>query len=82
MLESDAKHYSSRLFTARSRDVSDPIAADLTSRPKLVHLIAADQFRSDYLPRFRDQYNGWLRILLDRGANLVNGKRPKWAAVN
>ena len=53
----------------------------LPARPKLVLLIAADQFRYDYLPRFRDQYNSGLRMLLDRGANLVNAHLEHYPTV-
>jgi len=41
-------------------------------RPKLVMLIAIDQFRYDYLPRFRGEYTGGLARLLDRGASFVS----------
>jgi predicted AlkP superfamily pyrophosphatase or phosphodiesterase len=37
-------------------------------RPKLVLAVAIDQFRYDYLTRFRSEYTGGLRDLLDRGA--------------
>ena len=37
-------------------------------RPKLVLALAIDQFRYDYLTRFRSEYTGGLRRLLDRGA--------------
>src|SRR5262245_25729297 len=41
-------------------------------RPRLVLLVAIDQFRYDYLTRFRDAYTGGLRRLLDRGAVFTN----------
>lgn len=56
-------------------------AKPTTARPKLVLLIAADQFRYDYLPRFRDQYNSGLRMLLDRGANFVNAHLEHYPTV-
>ena len=37
-------------------------------KPKLVLLIVVDQFRYDYLMRFRSEYNAGLARLLDRGA--------------
>ena len=40
--------------------------------PRLVLLIAVDQFRYDYLTRFRDEYKGGLDRLLRTGANFVN----------
>jgi len=50
-------------------------------RPKLVLLIAVDQFRYDYFPRFRDQYTGGLKLLLDRGANFVDGHLEHYPSV-
>ena len=41
-------------------------------RPKLVLLIAIDQFRYDYLSRFRSEYTGGLATLLQRGASFAN----------
>lgn len=51
------------------------------TRPKLVLLITADQFRYDYLPRFRNQYSSGLRMLLDRGANFVNAHLEHYPTV-
>ncbi len=39
--------------------------------PKLVLLIAIDQFRYDYLTRFREQYTGGLQRLLTRGRHAL-----------
>jgi len=39
---------------------------------RMVLLIAIDQFRYDYLTRFREEYNGGLDRLLKNGANFVN----------
>jgi hypothetical protein len=39
---------------------------------RLVLLIAIDQFRYDYLTRFRDEYTSGLDLLLRKGANYVN----------
>jgi arylsulfatase A-like enzyme len=50
-------------------------------RPKLVLLIAADQFRYDYLPRFKDQYNSGLRMLMERGADFVNAHLEHYPTV-
>src|SRR5437867_1975496 len=44
-----------------------PVPAAAT-RPKLVLALAIDQFRYDYLTRFRADYTGGLRRLLERGA--------------
>jgi len=39
------------------------------ARPKLVVVIVIDQFRGDYLERYRDQFGeGGFRVFLDRGA--------------
>src|SRR5881394_438826 len=44
-------------------------ASAYNARPKLVVVIVIDQFRGDYLERFRDQFGeGGFRLLLDRGA--------------
>jgi arylsulfatase A-like enzyme len=51
------------------------------ARPKLVLLITADQFRYDYLPRFRDQYSSGLRLLTQRGANFVNAHLEHYPTV-
>lgn len=41
-------------------------------KPKLILLVAIDQFSYDYLPRFQREYKGGLRRLLDRGAVFVS----------
>ncbi|MBI3682990.1 MAG: alkaline phosphatase family protein [Acidobacteria bacterium] len=43
-----------------------------TPRPKLLVAITIDQFRYDYLIKFRDQYKGGLARLLDQGAVFTN----------
>ena len=47
------------------------LAAALTAatpkKPKLVVAIVIDQFRYDYLTRFRAEYHGWLRPAADPG---------------
>ena len=63
---------------AISTAVAQPQAA---RKPKLVLLIAADQFRYDYLSRFRDQYSSGLRSLLERGANFVNANLEHYPTV-
>ena len=43
------------------------------ARPKLVVIIVIDQFRGDYLERYRDQWGeGGFRLLLERGANFTD----------
>jgi predicted AlkP superfamily pyrophosphatase or phosphodiesterase len=54
-------------FVARSQ----PVMAT-TTKPKLVVAIIIDQFRYDYLTRFRADYHGGLDQLLLNGANFTN----------
>src|SRR5580704_13695383 len=54
--------------TPRSSSRAQPAAP----KPKLVIAIAIDQFRYDYLTRFRDDYTGGLKRLLDQGADFTN----------
>ncbi len=52
-----------------------PAAAPSTAvvrKPKLLLAIAIDQFRYDYLTRYRSEYNGGLARLLTRGAVFTN----------
>ena len=44
-------------------------ASAYNGRPKLVVIVVIDQFRGDYLERYRDQFvEGGFRLLLDKGA--------------
>src|SRR5713226_6883970 len=48
---------------------SSAFASAYNARPKLVVVIVIDQFRGDYLERYRDQFGeGGFRVFLDRGA--------------
>src|SRR6202047_3708017 len=48
-------------------------ASAYNARPKLVVVIVIDQFRGDYLERYRDRFgDGGFRLLLDRGANFTD----------
>ncbi len=49
--------------------------------PKLILFVAIDQFRYDYLPRFRDEYTGGLKTLLDQGANFANAHLEHYPSV-
>ena len=51
---------------------SRPSHATARTQPKLVVAIVIDQFRYDYLTRFRDDYTGGLKRLLDQGAVFTN----------
>jgi len=45
-------------------------ASAYNARPKLIVIIVIDQFRDDYLERYRDQFiDGGFRLFLDRGAS-------------
>lgn len=48
---------------------------------RLVLLIAIDQFRYDYLTRFRDEYHGGLDLLLRNGADYVNANLEHYPTV-
>ena len=48
-------------------------ASAYNAHPKLVVIIVIDQFRADYLERYRDQFpEGGVRLLLDHGANFTD----------
>jgi predicted AlkP superfamily pyrophosphatase or phosphodiesterase len=47
--------------------------AQLPAQPKLVVVVVIDQFRYDYLTRFRQDYHGGLDRLLSQGADFTNG---------
>src|SRR6202158_758408 len=48
-------------------------ASAYNAHPKLVVVIVIDQFRGDYLERYRDQFgDGGFRVFLDRGAYFTN----------
>jgi hypothetical protein len=49
--------------------ISVALASAYNARPKLIIVIVIDQFRGDYLERYRDQFgDGGFRVFLDRGA--------------
>ncbi|MDQ2842982.1 MAG: alkaline phosphatase family protein [Acidobacteriota bacterium] len=48
------------------------LSAPATPKPKLVVAIIIDQFRYDYLTRFRSDYHGGLDQLLNHGADFTN----------
>src|SRR6202044_1169286 len=48
-------------------------ASAYNAHPKLVVVIVIDQFRGDYLERYRDQFGeGGFRLLVDHGANFTD----------
>src|SRR4051812_9244189 len=48
------------------------LAATPTKKPKLIVNLAVDQFRYDYLTRFRSEYTGGLKRLWEHGAVFTN----------
>ncbi len=50
-------------------------------RPKLVLVIVVDQFRYDYLMRFRESYTGGIARLLRRGAVFTDARYPQYPTV-
>src|SRR5207249_5677211 len=50
-------------------------------KPKLVVAIAVDQFRYDYLTRFRGEYHGGLNQLLTKGAVFTNARYEHFPTV-
>ncbi len=49
------------------------LASAYNAHPKLVVVIVIDQFRGDYLERYRDQFGeGGFRLLLDHGADFTD----------
>jgi hypothetical protein len=61
-----------RLFALISAVLAVPAAASPAEKPKLVVAIAVDQFRYDYLLRFRPEYKQGLDRLLTHGAVFTN----------
>src|SRR3984957_7864734 len=48
-------------------------ASAYNAHPKLVVVIVIDQFRGDYLERYRDQFSeGGFKLFLDHGANFTD----------
>src|SRR5947208_11382833 len=48
-------------------------ASAYNARRKLIVIIVIDQFRGDYLERYRDQFGeGGFRLVLDHGANFTD----------
>jgi len=52
-----------------------------SKKPKLVLLVAVDQFRYDYLTRFRADYNSGLARLMERGAAFTNAHYEHYPTV-
>lgn len=52
-----------------------------TGSPKLVLAIVIDQFRYDYLTRFRAEYTGGLKRMLEQGADFTNSRYRHYQTV-
>ena len=61
------------LFSSLFSLVTLAFAQSPKSKPKLVVVVVVDQFRYDYLTRFRSDYHGGLERLLTKGADFTNG---------
>jgi len=60
------------IFLSVPAQAQHTAAVQPAGAPKLVLAIVIDQFRYDYLTRFRSDYTGGLRRLLDQGADFTN----------
>jgi predicted AlkP superfamily pyrophosphatase or phosphodiesterase len=60
---------------------SGPAANAAPARPKLLLVIIVDQFRYDYLIRFRDAYTGGIAGLLKNGAVFADARYPQYPTV-
>ncbi len=61
--------------------VAAPPPVGETERPRLVLLVAVDQFRYDYLTRFRADFHGGLDLLLREGAVFTNAHLEHYPTV-
>jgi hypothetical protein len=60
-------------LTLTPSSIPASFASAYNAHPKLVVVIVIDQFRGDYLERYRDQFGeGGFRLLLDHGANFTD----------
>src|SRR2546421_7540816 len=67
------RHISLVIVTALVLASLPAFASAYNAHPKLVVVIVIDQFRGDYLERYRDQFGeGGFRLLLDHGANFAD----------
>ena len=61
------------IFASNPGSIPASFASAYNAHPKLVVVIIIDQFRGDYLERYRNQFGeGGFRLLLDHGANFTD----------
>ncbi|MFZ0135864.1 MAG: alkaline phosphatase family protein [Candidatus Sulfotelmatobacter sp.] len=61
------------IFASNPGSIPASFASAYNAHPKLVVVIIIDQFRGDYLERYRTQFGeGGFRLLLDHGANFTD----------
>src|SRR5437879_13768659 len=60
------------VLTVLTKTTSITSAASPPNAPKLILVLALDQMRYDYIPRFNALYKGGLRRLIDKGAVFTN----------
>ncbi len=70
-----------KLFAFLLLAVSLAMAAPPAPKPKLILTIVIDQFRYDYLTRYRSDYKGGLNTLLTRGAVFTNAYHQHFPTV-
>lgn len=70
-----------RLLAALLLSACAALPAPLPRKPKLVVMITVDQFRQDYLTRFRAAYKGGLDRLLKEGAVFTNARYEHFPTV-
>ena len=58
-----------------------PAAGSAPVKPKLLLVIVVDQFRYDYLIRFREGYSGGIARLLKNGAVFADARYPQYPTV-
>jgi len=61
--------------------IAGGLASAAPKKPKLVVAIVIDQFRYDYLTRFRAEYHGGFELLLTRGAVFTNARYRQFPTV-
>jgi len=68
------------LLSAAANAAAQDVKPD-TKKPKLVLLVVVDQFRYDYLLRFRQDYHGGIARLLNNGAVFADARYPQFPTV-